>query len=67
MRWKSDLIDGFESNICMLPMITDDSWAVLGWHKHYKNGILLKGGGLLDQPNYYLEAMTLIDSRGYNG
>ena len=48
-------------------MITDDSWAILGWHKHYKNGILLKGGGLLDQPNYYLETMTLIDSRGYDG
>jgi len=29
-------------------------------HKHYSNGVLMRSGGLLDQPNYYLEAMEII-------
>jgi len=30
-------------------------------YQHYKKGILLVGGGLLDQPNAYLEAMDIIE------
>jgi len=45
---------------CLLPMITDDSNFFLKMHKHYKNGILLVDGGLVNQPNKYLEAMELL-------
>jgi len=41
-------------------MITEESDFFLKMHKHYKNGIMLKTGGLLDQPNKYLEAMELM-------
>jgi len=41
-------------------MITDSSNFMLKMHKHYQNGVLLQSGGLLDQPNYYLEAMEII-------
>ena len=32
-------------------------------YRHYKNGILAYGGGLLDQPNVYTVAMGIIDER----
>ena len=51
----------------MLPMVTTDSWTLLNWHKHYKNGVLLKSGGLLEQPNYYIEMMNILEIRGYDG
>ena len=41
-------------------MISDESNFLLSMNKHYRNGHLLISGGLLDQPNKYLEAMELI-------
>jgi hypothetical protein len=29
-------------------------------HKHYVKGILITDGGLMNQPNKYLEAMEMI-------
>lgn len=55
--------DVIESNICLLPMMSD--WHVSMWrlYSHYKNQLLPKTGGLFDQPNLYLEAMEVIDNR----
>jgi len=41
-------------------MITELSDFLLRMNRHYRNGILLNEGGLLDQPNPYLEAMETI-------
>jgi len=57
-KWKIDGVGLFNS--CPLPMITEESNFFLKMHKHYKNGVLLKTGGLMDQPNKYLEAMELM-------
>jgi len=32
-------------------------------YRHYKNGVLPYGGGLLNQPNTYIEAMDTIEAR----
>jgi hypothetical protein len=45
-------------------MVTDDSWTLIDWYRQYEQGVLLKGGGLLDQPNFYLEAMIFLKRRG---
>lgn len=51
-----------EFNTCLLPMVSDESLFYIRMYKHYKNGILIKSGGLLEQPHCYLKAMELIDS-----
>ncbi len=53
---------GFESNICPLPMITPFSNELVRLYWHYKNHLLPFTGGILDQPNIYTEAMSLIDA-----
>jgi hypothetical protein len=50
-----------DTNICIKPMVTATHHQLLRLHKHYKNGLLPLSGGVLDQPNIYLEAMELID------
>lgn len=49
------------SRICPATMVTADSREWLGLRPHYMNGFLAVAGGVLDQPNAYLEAMALID------
>lgn len=46
-------------------MITDFSTQMIGLYWHYKNGLLPVAGGILDQPDIYLNAMRVIDS-AYN-
>ena len=58
LKWMITGVGTFNS--CPLPMITEETDFFLRMYKHYKNGILLIGGGLLDQPNKYLEAMEMI-------
>lgn len=53
---------GFESRICPLPMITSFSNEMVRLYWHYKNHLLPFGGGILNQPNIYGEAMSLIDA-----
>jgi hypothetical protein len=50
-----------ESRTCFLPMITPQSRFLLRLHSHYRNRWLPYAGGLFEQPNYYLEAMELIN------
>lgn len=52
-----------ESNVCLLPMITQESRFLLKMHEHYRNKVLPHSGGILDQPNYYAEAMEILALR----
>lgn len=52
-----------ESRTCLLPMITTATHQALRLFRHYKNGVLPHGGGLLDQPNHYIEAMQVLAER----
>lgn len=51
-----------DSRVCLLPMITDDTKYYFKLYRHYKNGLLIVNGALVDQPNKYLEIMELLDS-----
>lgn len=51
-----------ESKTCLLPMITEQSRFLLRLYRHHKEGILPLAGGILQQPNYYVEAMEILDS-----
>jgi hypothetical protein len=52
-----------ESRTCLLPMITPASRFLLRLHTHYREGVLPYKGGLLEQPNYYAEAMEVLSER----
>jgi hypothetical protein len=52
--------NGEKFKSCPLPMITELSDFYLRMFKHHQHSILLVSGGLLDQPNKYLEAMEII-------
>lgn len=58
--FKIDGVIVIESHTCFLPMITPQSRFLLRMYQHYKNRLLPYEGGLLSQPNYYLEAMEII-------
>ena len=60
---KWDIPNVIQSNICLLPMVTDKSWSYLSLYRHYKNNILPFSGGILDQPYKYRAAMELISSQ----
>ncbi len=49
------------SKTCLLPMVEPTTWSMLRLHRFWQNAILLRPGGLMDQPARYLEAMQLID------
>ncbi len=58
-RWSIPNV--IESNICLLPMVTAQTRRLLKLHQHYSNGLMLVSGGVIDQPNFYLQAMEIID------
>ncbi len=43
-------------------MVSEASWWLLSLHTHYRRRVLPHGGGILDQPNYYREAMEAIEA-----
>lgn len=51
-----------ESRTCLLPMITPFSWFMVELYGHYQNRLLPFAGGILEQPNIYLEAMKILES-----
>ena len=53
---------GLESRTCLLPMVSESSRQWMRLYGHYKGHVLATAGGLLDQPNLYLEAMEMIDA-----
>lgn len=44
-------------------MVTEREITFWRLYHHYKNQLLFKAGGLMDQPNVYLQAMETIDQR----
>lgn len=61
-RWKVQhpSIETFESKTCLLPMISPLSAEFLRLNIPYKNGHLPFAGGMLNQPNIFIDAMNLI-------
>ena len=43
-------------------MISERSLFLVRLHKHYQQRILFEAGGLMDQPNAYLEAMEYMET-----
>ena len=60
-KWA--IVGVIESRTCLLPMITPQSRFFMRMYRHYKERILPFGGGLLDQPHLYAEAMEILSSR----
>jgi len=42
-------------------MVEQGMFDLISLHRHYKNSILPFSGGVLEQPNYYLRVMELMD------
>lgn len=60
--YEWELPDGSVTNECPVNLIDADTLELLDvWFPHYKNGVLPVAGGLLDQSNWYIEAMTEIN------
>lgn len=51
-----------ETDVCLLPMVTNESAEMIKLYSHYKNNILPYQGGLLDQPAFYKRCMEVLDS-----
>lgn len=49
-----------ESRTCLLPMITPQSSFLLRMYRHYEKNVMPTAGGILDQANYYVDAMEHI-------
>lgn len=62
-RWEIPGV--IKSRTCLKPMVTDEAIRMIKLYNHYKRGILLTAGGLLDQPNYYLAMMEIAE--GWEG
>ena len=50
------------TSTCLLPMITAFSYECLRLYRHYKNGVMMRSGGLYEQPRAYTQAMGVIDA-----
>jgi hypothetical protein len=61
LEGKWELEGLIRSRICPRKLVSADSWQWIGIHQHYRSGFLLTGGGVIDQPAVYLEAMALIE------
>lgn len=44
-------------------MISQESYEALKLYRFYKNNTLCFSGGVMDQPNRYLEAMQVIEDQ----
>ena len=49
-----------ESRTCLLPMVTEESVELLRLYPHFERGVMPFAGGLLDQPNGFVQAMDVI-------
>lgn len=50
----------FESKTCLKKIPDAKAFAMVSLYSHYQNNILPFSGGLLDQPNYFVDAMSVI-------
>lgn len=60
-QWEVPAIN-MKSAVCLKPMVTEHSHALLRLWRHYRAGILPYSGGIMNQPTAYIEAMELIDA-----
>jgi hypothetical protein len=51
----------FHSRTCPLPLVSATSNQMIRLYRHYKAGRYPFAGGLLDQPNFYIDAMEVIE------
>lgn len=51
-----------ESRICLLPMVQPWAHKLMTLYRHYRLGRYPFSGGLLEQPNFYIEAMAAIET-----
>lgn len=66
-RWKiKSVIDEqgqpFVSEICPRRVVSNAAWELIALWRHFKQGVMPVGGGLLDQPAIYCRAMEFIDA-----
>jgi hypothetical protein len=55
------VMDGvIESRTCLKPMVRPEARAMIKLYPYYLDGHLARAGGVLDQPNAYIEAMGVI-------
>lgn len=57
-KWQ--LPDGTPSRVCLLPMVTDHTRELLRYADHYRAGFLPWSGGMLAQPNKFIQAIEVI-------
>jgi len=51
------------SSGCVWELVTSQTLAYYELYKLYKLGHLIEDGSVMDQPGWYIEAMTYIDSQ----
>jgi hypothetical protein len=47
--------------ICPRTLINNRSQYLISLFRHYRNGHMLYGGGVVDQPYWYLQSMVIIE------
>ena len=55
--------DLIETNQCLRQLVTPLSWQWLRLHKHFQTGVMPYGGGLMDQPARFIDAMDVINDQ----
>lgn len=50
-----------KTNICLLPMVTPESWELVRLHGHYAKGRVPFSGGVLEQPAAFVRAVEVIE------
>lgn len=56
-----------KSKTCLLPMVDPSIWDYFRLHTHFKNSVLFTAGGIMDQPNLYIQIMEQITEAMGNG
>ena len=47
---------------CPFKLIDPVIWTYLKFYRHYQNGYLLEGGGIGDQPAWYVDMIDILES-----
>jgi len=61
MPWPAFQYEGQSFRKCPRYMINAQAEELVRIYSHYKNGFLLKAGGIMDQPALYKEVMEIIE------
>ncbi len=55
-------IEGIRYRTCPRKLITAQTWYYLELYQYYKDGFMLNGPAIIDQPSKYLYIMRFIDA-----